>query len=158
MASHANASEAEIERHVDARRIENSYLGRFGKFVEPAFVPAGFDWRLSTAILAAFPAREVAVSSLGIIFSLGGEVDESNGDLRGALQKATWPDGRPLVTPWTAVGLMVFFALCCQCMATLATVKRETNSWRWAVFMFVYMTGLAYLAAIGVNQLGMWLG
>ena len=157
IAVHASAPEAEIQRHVDARLIENSYLGRFGKFVEPAFVPAGFDWRLSTAILAAFPAREVVVSSLGIIFSLGGEVDEASGDLRGALQEAKWPDGRPLVTPWTAVGLMVFFALCCQCMATLATVKRETNSWKWATFMFVYMTALAYIAAIGINQLGLWL-
>jgi ferrous iron transport protein B len=157
IAAHAAAPDAEIQRHVDARLIENSYLGRFGKFVEPAFVPAGFDWRLSTAILAAFPAREVVVSSLGIIFSLGGEVDEASGDLRGALQEAKWPDGRPLVTPWTAVGLMVFFALCCQCMATLATVKRETNSWKWATFMFVYMTALAYIAAIGINQLGLWL-
>ena len=156
-AAHPTASESAIERHVDARLVENSYLGRFGKIIEPVFVPAGFDWRLSTAILAAFPAREVVVPSLGIIFSLGGEVDEASGDLRGALREAKWPDGRPLVTPWTAVGLMVFFALCCQCMATLATVKRETNSWKWATFMFVYMTALAYLAAVGINQLGLWL-
>jgi ferrous iron transport protein B len=157
-AVHAQADEAAVQRHVDARLVENSYLGRFGKAIEPAFVPAGFDWRLSTAILAAFPAREVVVSSLGIIFSLGGEVDEASGDLRGALQEAKWPDGRPLVTPWTAIGLMVFFALCCQCMATLATVKRETNSWKWAAFMFLYMTSLAYLGAVGVHQLGLWLG
>jgi ferrous iron transport protein B len=148
------ASDVQIEHYVENRQIESSYLGRFGKSIEPVFVPAGFDWRISTAILAAFPAREVAVSSLGILFNLGGDVDEASGDLRGALTEAKWPDGRPLVTPWTAVGLVVFFALCCQCMATLAAVKRETNSWKWAAFMFTYMTALAYLGAVFVNQLG----
>jgi ferrous iron transport protein B len=68
---------------------------------------------------------------------------------------AEWPDGRDLVTPWTAVGLMVFFALCCQCMSTLATIKRETNSWKWAAFVFAYMTVLAYLGAVLVNQIGL---
>ena len=156
--THPAATDVQIQRHVDSKLIENSYLGRFGKGIEPVFEPAGFDWRLSTAILAAFPAREVVVASLGIIFNLGGDVNEASGDLRGALKEADWPDGRPLVTPWTAIGLMVFFALCCQCMATLATVKRETNSWKWAAFMFTYMTGLAYLAAVGIHQLGLAFG
>ena len=136
------------------RQTENSYLGRFGRAIEPIFRPAGFDWRISTSILAAFPAREVVVPSMGIIFSLGNEVDENSKDLRTTLNQAKWPDGKPLLTPWTAIGLMVFFALCAQCMATLATVKRETNSWKWPVFMFVYMTLLAWLGAVGVNQLG----
>jgi ferrous iron transport protein B len=154
VARQPGADEGAIQRHVDARLIENSYLGRFGKAIEPVFIPAGFDWRLSTGIVAAFPAREVVVPTLGIIYNLGGDVDEASGDLRQALQESEWPDGRPLLTPWTAVGLMVFFALCCQCMATLATVKRETNSWKWAAFMFAYMTLLAYLAAVGIHQLG----
>lgn len=145
----------EEQEHLMMReRIETSFLGQFGKVIEPVFAPAGFDWRIGTAILAAFPAREVVVPSLGIIFSLGGEVDEESGDLREALHSATWPDGRKLMTPWTAAGLMVFFALCCQCGATLATVKRETNSWKWPVFMFVYMTGLAYVCAVAIYQLG----
>ncbi|MBV6459830.1 MAG: Fe(2+) transporter FeoB [Fimbriimonadaceae bacterium] len=143
------------DAYVQGRQIEYSALGRFGRFIEPAFVPAGFDWRLTTGILAAFPAREVVVPSLGIIFQLGGEVDEASGDLRLALQRATWPDGRPLLTPWNAIGLMVFFALCCQCTATLATVKQETKSWKWPAFMFAYMTALAYLAAVAINQIGL---
>jgi ferrous iron transport protein B len=142
-----------IEGYLKERQIADSYLGRFGKTIEPAFKPAGFDWRLSTAILAAFPAREVLVSSLGIIFSLGGDVDEQSGDLRSSLQNAQNPDGSKLMTPWTAVGLMVFFALCAQCMATLATVRRETNSWKWPIFMFVYMTTLAYLGAVAIHQI-----
>lgn len=146
--------EAGTQRHVDQERLENSFLGRFGKAIEPAFAPIGFDWRITTAILSAFPAREVVVPALGIIFSLGGDVDEESADLRQTLQGATWPDGRPLFDGWTAAGLMVFFALCCQCMATLAVVRRETNSWKWPAFMFAYMTTLAYLAAGLVHWIG----
>lgn len=139
-------------------QLANSALGRFGKAIEPVFVPAGFDWRLATAILSAFPAREVVVPSMGIMFSLGGEVDETSGDLRDALRVATWPDGRPLMTPWVAVGLMVFFALCCQCMATLATIRRETGSWKWPAIVFGYMTALAYLSAVAIHALGKAMG
>lgn len=156
--SHPSATDAEISHHVEGKLMEQSFLGRFGKTIEPVFEPAGFDWRLSTAILSAFPAREVVVSSMGIIFNLGEEQDEESRDLRNALQKATWPDGRPLLTVWSAMSLMIFFALCCQCMATLATVKRETNSWKWPLFMFTYMSTLAYLCAVGVYQLGRWIG
>ena len=90
---------------------------------------------------------------MGIIFNLGSDQDENSVDLRKSIQKATWPDGRPLVTPTNAIGLMVFFALCCQCMATLATVKRETGTWKWPIIMFVYMTTLAYLFAVAIEQL-----
>lgn len=141
------------ENFVAGRQIEDSFLGRFGRTIEPAFKPAGFDWRISTAILAAFPAREVVVPSLGIIFDLGGDVDEESKDLRKAITSSTWPDGSPLFTTGTTLGLLAFFALCCQCTATLATVKRETNSWKWPTFMFVYMTGLAYLVAVVIHQL-----
>lgn len=145
-------------KFVAEQQLERSYLGRLGKTIEPAFVPAGFDWRITTSILAAFPAREVVIPSMGIIFSLGGDVDEESGDLRSAMIEATWPDGRPLLTIWTAFGLMIFFALCCQCNATLAAIKRETNSWKWPVFVFFYMTTLAYIAAVVINQIGRLVG
>lgn len=141
-------------KFVAEQQLEGSYLGRLGKFIEPAFVPAGFDWRITTSILSAFPAREVVIPSMGIIFSLGGDVDEESPDLRTTMREATWPDGRPLFTLWTAFGLMIFFALCCQCNATLAAIKRETNSWKWPVFVFFYMTGLAYVAAVAINLAG----
>lgn len=143
------------EQRVAEAQLEHSVLGTVGKAIEPAFRPAGFDWRITTSILAAFPARETVVPSLGIIFALGEEQDEESKDLASALAKATWPDGRPLMTVWSATALMAFFALCAQCMATLATVRRETNSWKWAVFMFVYMTGLAYVVAVLINQIGL---
>jgi ferrous iron transport protein B len=142
------------DEFVAERQTENSYLGRFARSVAPAFEPAGFDWRITTGILAAFPAREVIVPTLGILFSVGSEADEGSGRLKSALGNAKRPDGTPLMNPWNAVGLMVFFALCAQCMSTLATVKRETNSWKWPVFMFVYMSALAYIGAVAVHQLG----
>ena len=153
--SHPNASADDTSHYVEEQQLAHSYLGRFGKAIEPVFRPAGFDWRITTAILSAFPARETVVPSLGIIFSLGsGSTDKDPQALQATMRKATWPDGRPLMTAWTAVGLMVFFALCCQCMSTLATVRRETNSWKWPVFMFSYMTALAYLAAVLIHQIG----
>lgn len=157
-AAHPSASESAISHHVEGRQMEESFLGRFGKAIEPAFVPAGFDWRLATSIMSAFPARETMVSGMGILFNTGSDSSETSTDLRLALQEATWPDGKLLVTPWTAVGLMVFFALCCQCMSTLAAIRRETNSWRWPLFVFTYMTVLAYLGAVLVNQMGKWFG
>lgn len=146
------------ETFVQSQQIRESYMGRFGRAIEPVFVPAGFDWRLTTGILAAFPAREVVVPALGIIFALGGEVSEESVDLRHALSHATWPDGSKLLTPWTAIGVMVFFALCCQCTSTLAVVRRETNSWKWPVFMFTYMTLLAYIFAVLIHQVGRLFG
>lgn len=143
--------EVSFENYAQAQQIEGSYLGQFGHTIEPVFRPAGFDWRISTAILAAFPAREVIVPSLSLLFGLGDSEDSP--DLRQKLQAATWPDGRKLFTPSSAVGLMLFFSLCCQCMSTLATVRKETGTWKWPAFMFGYMTALAYIVAVLVHQL-----
>ncbi|MBS1709130.1 MAG: ferrous iron transport protein B [Armatimonadetes bacterium] len=145
------------DNYLAERQREDSALGRFGRSLEPAFRPAGFDWRMTTAILAAFPAREVVVPAIGILFGQG-ETDGGDAGARQTLQdsmvKATWPDGRPLLTPWSAVAFMIFFALCSQCMATLATITRETGSWKWAAFAFTYMTVLAYVAAVATNFVG----
>ncbi|WP_145261316.1 ferrous iron transport protein B [Planctomycetes bacterium Pan216] len=136
----------------------HSFLGIMGHWIEPAVRPLGWDWRIGMAAIASFPAREVVISALGTIYSVGGDVDEESATLREELQRATWPDGRPVFTTAVAVGLMVFWALCAQCLATLAVIKRETNSWGWAIFSFVYMTGLAYVAALVVYQVGSRLG
>lgn len=148
-------SQINEDEFAELRQREDSALGRFGRSIEPAFAPAGFDWRITTAILAAFPAREVVVPAMGILFGTGADVDEGSPKMVQSLQKATWPDGRPLMTVWSSISLMVFFALCCQCMATLAAVKRETNSWKWAAFSFGYMTTLAYIFSVLINQIGL---
>lgn len=133
---------------VNHELIEGSFLGRTGKFIEPIVRPCGWDWRIGTAIIASFPAREVVIATMGTIFSLGAEVDENHAGLRSVLAEATWPDGRPLFTLPVALSVMVFIALCAQCVSTLAIIRRETGSWRWPVFCFVYMTLLAYIGAI----------
>ncbi|MDI9640939.1 ferrous iron transport protein B [Kamptonema cortianum] len=142
------------ENFATQRQREDSILGRFGRAIEPVFVPAGFDWRLTTSILAAFPAREVVVPAMGILFGSGEEDTEGSVPLQDKIQSAKWPSGDPLMNPLTAASFMVFFALCCQCMATLATIKRETNSWKWAIFAFSYMTILAYIISVAIQQFG----
>lgn len=141
------------ENEAAVAQLEYSVMGRVGKAVEPAFAPLGFDWRISTAILSAFPARETVVPSLGILFSLGSGED-AEAKLGEKIRDAKWPDGRPLFTLPTSIGLMVFFALCAQCLSTLAVVRRETNSRRWPLFMFCYMTVLAYIGAWLVQWIG----
>jgi ferrous iron transport protein B len=145
------------ENEIAAAYLADSYLGRAGQWIEPVVEPLGWDWRIGCAAIASFPAREVVVATLGVIFKLGGDVDANSASLHDALHSATWPDGRPLFTLPVALSLMVFFALCAQCAATLATIRRETNSWRWPLFTFVYMTSLAYVAALVTFQVADWL-
>jgi ferrous iron transport protein B len=137
-----------------------SWLGRAGHFIEPAVKPLGWDWRIGMAAVASFPAREVVVGTLGIIYNLGeGEPEEIRQSLSWKLQETSW-DGNPerkVFTVPTALSLMVFFALCCQCASTLMVIRRETNSWRWPIFTFAYMTILAYICALVVYQIGSWI-
>ena len=136
----------------------NSFLGRFGRLIEPVFWPLGWDWRIGCAVLASFPAREVVVANLGVIFQLG-EVDPEAGErstgIRERLLAARWEGtDRPLFTLPVALSIMVFFALCVQCASTLVVIGRETNSWIWPMFTFVYMTALAYAGALVTYQVG----
>jgi ferrous iron transport protein B len=142
---------------LSSQLIRESYLGRFGRAIEPAVAPLGWDWRIGVGALASFPAREVIIATLGTIFSLGGEISEGDTRLVTALQSATWPNGAPLFTIPVALSVMVFFALCAQCAATLMVIRRETNSWRWPAFTFFYMTALAYVGALVCYQVGTWL-
>ena len=141
-----------IENESAAAQLEQSWLGRAGKVVEPAFAPLGWDWKISAAVIAGFPAREVVIAVLGTIYAVGGEANEAT--LAGRLQSATWPDGRAVFTLPMVIGLLIFYACCLQCAATLAVIRRETNSWRWPLFAWAYMTSIGYLGALLVYQLG----
>ncbi len=141
---------------VDSAYIEQSIMGRAGKAVQPVFAPAGFDWKITVGVLGSFPAREVIIATLGITYSLGGDVDEESADLVGAMAASTHADGSKVYTVPVALAIMVFFALCMQCGATLATMARELN-WGWASFGFVYMTLLAWVGAVATYQLGTWI-
>jgi len=148
---------ATFEGQVRGERLRNSFGGRLGRFIEPVLQPLGFDWRIGVGILGAFTAREVFVSTMGIVFDID-NADEKSQPLRDALRSAKRADGSVLMTPLTGVSLMVFFVLACQCASTLAVVRRESGSWAWPAFMFAYQTAMAYVAALVVYQGGRFLG
>ncbi len=143
---------AAIDNQAAADHLEQSWLGRAGHGIEPLFSPLGWDWRISAAVIASFPAREVVVAVLGTIYAVGGEADEQT--LAGQLTSARHADGTPVFTLPMVLGLLLFYAWCLQCAATLAVIRRETNSWRWPVFAWSYMTALGYGGALLVYQLG----
>lgn len=155
----AGLPEAELAAALDALALEeegeylrDSFLGRAGHWIEPVFAPMGWDWRIATAVLASFPAREIVIANLGTLFNLGGETDEESEGLVETLRSATRADGQLLFNVPVALSIMVFFALCMQCGATLVTMRRETGQWRWPALAFGYMTALAYVAAALVYQ------
>ena len=144
------------ERRLNGQLIKGSFLGQAGQAIEPAVKPLGWDWRIGVGVIASFPAREVIIATLGTIYSLGGDVDEQDGSLKEALASSRWEDGRPVYTLPVALSIMVFFALCAQCAATLMVIRRETNSWRWPIFTFVYMTTLAYVGSFITYNVATW--
>jgi ferrous iron transport protein B len=141
-----------------SEQLKSSYAGKIGHLIEPVIKPLGFDWKIGVALIASFAAREVLVSTLGIIYNGDKDVNEESATLKSAIMEAKNDDGTPTWTPLTALTLMVFFVLAMQCMSTVAIVRRETNSWAWTLFMVGYMTGLAYLAAFATYQGGKLLG
>jgi ferrous iron transport protein B len=147
---------AEEYDHIDnlasAAQLEQSWLGRAGKTVEPIFRPLGWDWRVSAAVIAGFPAREVVIAVLGTVYAVGDEADERT--LSGRLKASTWEDGSPVFTLPMVIGLLIFYACCLQCAATLAVIRRETNGWGWPVFAWAYMTSIGYLGALLAFQIG----
>jgi ferrous iron transport protein B len=149
---------AEIDNLQAAAYLNQSLLGRTGKFIEPVFRPLGWDWRVSSAVLASLPAREVVIAALGTIYAVGDDVDETDLGLLDRLRGATWPDGSLVFSLPMALGIMVFFALCLQCGATIAAIRRESGSWSWPIFAWCYMTVLAYVGALLTYQVGsLWL-
>ena len=142
----------------ESEQLRHSYAGKLGHLIEPVIKPLGFDWKIGVALIASFAAREVLVSTLSIIYNVGDDQTEESPSLINAVRDAKKDDGTKAWTPLTALTLMVFFVLAMQCMSTVAVVRRETNSWKWAIFMVVYMTVLAYFAAFATYQIGHILG
>ena len=157
-----NAPSAQIEQSLDQKRqselLRNSYGGRVGRFLEPLIKPLGFDWKIGIGIIGAFAAREVFISTMGVVYSVGQDVDETSATLRQHIRSEVNRRGQRVYTPLVGLSLMVFFALACQCMSTLAVVKRETKGYRWPIFLFCYMTALAWIASFAIYQSGRLLG
>lgn len=142
-----------------ARQLEYSIAGRIGHAIEPVIEPLGFDWRIGIGLVASFAAREVLVSTLGQVYALDADVAPDSPALRDALLADVDPStGKPRFTPLVGLSLMVFFVLAMQCLSTVSTVKRETNSWRWPLAQLAYMNTLAYTVSWIVFQGGRALG
>ncbi|HMT07355.1 MAG TPA: ferrous iron transport protein B [Pyrinomonadaceae bacterium] len=152
------AVESETPVLPESEQLKHSYAGKLGHAIEPVIAPLGYDWKMGVALIASFAAREVLVSTLSIIYNVGKDENEESETLITAVREAKKDDGSLAWTPLTALSLMVFFVLAMQCMSTLAVVRRETNSWFWPLFMFGYMTVLAYFAALITYQGGKALG
>ena len=141
----------DLDRREAAELLERSILGRAGKFIAPVFAPLGWDWKVSAAVIAGFPAREVVIAVLGTIYAVG---DDDEGALVERLQQARHADGSVVFSLPMVFGLLVFYAFCLQCAATIAVMYRETNGWQWPLAAWAYMTTLGYVGALLVYQLG----
>ena len=138
-----------LQKHLSSEKLQNSYAGILGKTIEPVIKPLGYDWKIGIALITSFAAREVFVGTMATLYSVE---ETDNTSLRQKMEAATHPDGRKVYTLPAALSLMIFYVLAMQCMSTLAVVKRETRTWKWPVFQFIYMTGLAYLMSLLVYQ------
>jgi ferrous iron transport protein B len=146
------------EQAVAAAQSEYSISGRLGHLMEPAIRPLGFDWKMGVGLVSAFAAREVFVSSMGIIYSTGDTEEGGTASLADAMRADHYATGaragKPVWTPLVAISLLVWFVLAMQCISTVAIVRRETGGWGWPIFMIVYMNALAYVASLAVFQIG----
>jgi ferrous iron transport protein B len=152
-ATEGAAAVAQLEAQAAALTLthqqEVSYAGRMGRVFEPLFAPLGYDWRLTVGVLTAFAAREVFVATLAVLV---GAPDEADAGILDRIHAAKRDDGTQLLTPATAISLLVFFVLAMQCLSTVVTVRKETKSWKWPLLQFFWMTGLAWLGAFVAFQ------
>jgi ferrous iron transport protein B len=149
----------QLDADKDGALMQGSLAGHAGRLLEPAIAPLGFDWKMGIGIIMSFAAREVFVSTMSIVYSVSNPDEEArNKDLQKVLAAQKRPDGSPVYTPLTAIALMVFYVLAMQCASTVAVVRRETNSWKWPLFQWLYMGLLAWVLAFLTYQGGRLLG
>lgn len=139
-------------------QLANSFAGKAGHFIEPAIQPLGYDWKIGIGLIGSFAAREVFNSTMGIVYAVESEDDENLDPLRDKLASERRPDGKAVYTPLVCISLLVFYVFAMQCVSTTAIVKRETGSWKWALFQLGYMTGTAYVLSLIIYQAGSALG
>ena len=140
-------SEAETNQRVASAKMESSYIGHLGHFIEPVIKPLGYDWKIGISLITSFAAREVFVGSLSTIYSVN-ETDNVNKRLIDKMRDEKRANGSKVYTLAAGASLMVFYVFAMQCMATLAVVKRETNSWKWPLIQIGFMGALAYFGAL----------
>jgi len=146
-----------LDQEEAGEKLRQSFAGRLGRAIEPALKPLGFDWKIGIGIVTSFAAREVFVSTLSVVYNVGGD-GENTASLAEVMKSERRDDGRVTYTPLTGLTLMVFYVFAMQCVSTVAVVRRETNSWKWPIFQTVYMTSLAWILAFLTYQVGTRLG
>jgi len=152
-AENPTLSGIELDNKIASQKLENSYAGVFGKVIEPAIKPLGYDWKIGIALITSFAAREVFVGTMSTIYSLGGEVDDENSTVMNRMRAEINPEtGKPMYDTALGFSLLIFYAFAMQCMSTLAITYRETKSWKYPAIQLFYMTGLAYISALIVYQ------
>ena len=139
-------------------QLQHSFAGRIGHFMEPVIAPLGMDWKIGIGLVAAQAAREVFVGTMSIVYNVEGDTESEDGALVKTLRDQKRPDGSDVFSPLTCLSILIFFVLSMQCVSTLAVVRRETNSLRWPLFQFCYMTGTAWIASFLIYQGGRLLG
>jgi ferrous iron transport protein B len=148
-----------LDKEEAGEKLRNSFAGRMGHAIEPIIAPLGFDWKMGIGIIGAFAAREVFVSTMSTVYNVGNEdTAASRGRLEETLREQKREDGTPVYTVRTAITLMVFYVFALQCVSTVAVVRRETNSWKWPLFQWVYMGVLAWGFAFAATHIGRLLG
>jgi ferrous iron transport protein B len=154
-----NARLNELAKQYSGEQLRHSFAGRMGHAIEPLIAPLGFDWRMGIGIIGSFAAREVFVSTMSTVYNVGNDDSAAHEtDLVRTLREQKRPDGTPVYTTLTALTLMVFYVFALQCVSTVAVVRRETNSWKWPVFQWIYMAILAWVFAFVTYHGGRMLG
>ena len=154
VANSKNLSQQDLQNKIASERLEHSYAGYFGKMIEPAIKPLGYDWKIGIALITSFAAREVFVGTMSTIYSIGTEVDAGSSTIKERIAAEINPEtGEKMYTPALGFSLLIFYAFAMQCMSTLATTYRETKKWKYPLIQLFYMTGLAYISAFIVYQL-----
>ncbi|WP_455148700.1 ferrous iron transport protein B [Capnocytophaga sp.] len=145
-------TEEQKANYIQSESLEYSFLGYIGKGIEPVFRPLGYDWKISIGVVASFAAREVFISTLSTVYSLGKDLDtegeEGERTILAKMRSEVHPDGTPVYTLGTGISLLLYYAFAMQCLSTVAVVRKETNSWKWTALHFLFMTGIAYISAM----------
>jgi ferrous iron transport protein B len=149
----AGTSEEEISARIASYKLEHSFAGHIGHFMEPVIRPLGYDWKMGIALVTSFAAREVFVGTLATIYSIGQDFEDAKTIQERLASEVNPRTGGPMYTPAVAFSLLVFYAFAMQCMSTFAIVKRETKGWKWPLIQMVYMTALAYVGALVTYQI-----
>ena len=153
MAQEQHWTTEQTEHYIQSEKKEYSFLGYIGKGIEPLFKPLGYDWKISIGVVASFAAREVFISTLSTVYSLGGddldtESEEGERTILAKMRTEVRADGSPVYTLGTGISLLLYYAFAMQCLSTVAVVRKETNSWKWPTIQFFFMTAIAYVSAM----------